>query len=598
MKAYACVLMFCAILVLPIAAQAEYYVAPDGDDGNSGTLASPWRTIQKAVDRALAGTTIYVRAGTYDGQVNVTRSGYSGQYISIENYPGERPVIDGDHTNEYGFNVTGSFIRIKGFEIANLKANPAKSNPRGHVAGIGAYSSNVIIEENVIHDITGGSGRTPYGVIALSRSGGFLIQNNTIHHIGGYAESFGIWAWTAGAIIRQNFVYFCDKTGIRLTTQSYTEPIILRSADNLVEGNITIHNHFGIDLNMAYGQAGKLVARNNFNGWNWGVGIMVKHTQNAIVEHNTFYKNDGFGIDLHGIGSQQGMLERKNVDPIIKNNIMSDNYCGLFIEADPNYQQTFGETVDNNFYYIPASSILGVFKPKGTPYYTIEAFAAASDTIAGLDHTHTPYEQHGLQGAITPFNAADAFDFTLQTGSPAKTMADDGLDAGAVVSKISEVGVDKSLSLSTIPDLHMLPLTLASFSSGTNSGRASYAIDNIYYTWWEIDTVADATREIVLDLPGTDVYQLSEILLSKPDSGENYYYKRFAVYVDDGSGEWLEVAAPAEHPFTGFPGLNNGEIWQLPTQPRARQVKVKIIDGYGSIIRIPDIRLYGQKEEQ
>ena len=34
----------------------DYYVALDGDDSNSGTLASPFRTIQKAVDLSRAGT--------------------------------------------------------------------------------------------------------------------------------------------------------------------------------------------------------------------------------------------------------------------------------------------------------------------------------------------------------------------------------------------------------------------------------------------------------------------------------------------------------------------------------------------------------------
>ena len=33
-----------------------YYVAPDGDDGNSGTtLADPWQTIQKAANTLNAG---------------------------------------------------------------------------------------------------------------------------------------------------------------------------------------------------------------------------------------------------------------------------------------------------------------------------------------------------------------------------------------------------------------------------------------------------------------------------------------------------------------------------------------------------------------
>lgn len=38
-----------------------YYVSTTGSDSNSGTLASPFRTIAKAVSVVKAGETIYVR---------------------------------------------------------------------------------------------------------------------------------------------------------------------------------------------------------------------------------------------------------------------------------------------------------------------------------------------------------------------------------------------------------------------------------------------------------------------------------------------------------------------------------------------------------
>jgi hypothetical protein len=53
----------------PDAASAEgpeLWIATDGDDSNPGTVAMPLLTLAAAVEQALPGTTIWVRAGTYE----------------------------------------------------------------------------------------------------------------------------------------------------------------------------------------------------------------------------------------------------------------------------------------------------------------------------------------------------------------------------------------------------------------------------------------------------------------------------------------------------------------------------------------------------
>lgn len=44
--------------------ESSYYVAPDGNDGNNGSEASPWLTIQKAANTLTPGDTVYVRTGS------------------------------------------------------------------------------------------------------------------------------------------------------------------------------------------------------------------------------------------------------------------------------------------------------------------------------------------------------------------------------------------------------------------------------------------------------------------------------------------------------------------------------------------------------
>jgi hypothetical protein len=44
---------------------ATYYVSTTGNDGNPGTMAQPWRTIQHGIDVAVAGDTVFIRGGIY-----------------------------------------------------------------------------------------------------------------------------------------------------------------------------------------------------------------------------------------------------------------------------------------------------------------------------------------------------------------------------------------------------------------------------------------------------------------------------------------------------------------------------------------------------
>ncbi|MFY1674506.1 right-handed parallel beta-helix repeat-containing protein [Plantactinospora sp. WMMB334] len=75
------------------------YVATDGDDSDAGTLNAPLKTIQRAVDLAQPGDTIFIRGGTYAPSTNIQilRDGTSSQPITMRNHNGERVVIDGEN---------------------------------------------------------------------------------------------------------------------------------------------------------------------------------------------------------------------------------------------------------------------------------------------------------------------------------------------------------------------------------------------------------------------------------------------------------------------------------------------------------------------
>lgn len=75
----------------------DYYISTGGHDGNDGTsLASPFATLQKAINQAVAGDTIHVRGGTYREEVMAsTGGGAPGAYLTITAHENEVPVFMG-----------------------------------------------------------------------------------------------------------------------------------------------------------------------------------------------------------------------------------------------------------------------------------------------------------------------------------------------------------------------------------------------------------------------------------------------------------------------------------------------------------------------
>src|SRR3954468_23274949 len=74
---------------------STYYVSTTGGDANPGTLAAPFKTIQRAANAASAGDTVIVRAGTYRETVRVPRSGTAAAPITFQPYAGEQVTISG-----------------------------------------------------------------------------------------------------------------------------------------------------------------------------------------------------------------------------------------------------------------------------------------------------------------------------------------------------------------------------------------------------------------------------------------------------------------------------------------------------------------------
>lgn len=145
---------------LPSRSGVTYYVSTAGNDNNAGTLAAPWRTIQKAANTVHAGDTVLVRAGTYNEVVTMKTSGNATQgYITFANYPAEAPIVDGTglavgasgQTGLFSLEGTFSYIVIKGFEIRNYSSSARGKVPVG--VDFEGAGSNIEILNNHVHNI-------------------------------------------------------------------------------------------------------------------------------------------------------------------------------------------------------------------------------------------------------------------------------------------------------------------------------------------------------------------------------------------------------------------------------------------------------------
>jgi len=118
------------ITVEPVSSNT-YYMATDGDDGNSGSLAAPWATLDYAWSQLSAGDLLYVRGGTYNVTTTIyleDKSGTSSDPILIYNYPNEEPVFDYGSTTYanqiYGLRFDNvDYIYVKGLRVTDIHPN-------------------------------------------------------------------------------------------------------------------------------------------------------------------------------------------------------------------------------------------------------------------------------------------------------------------------------------------------------------------------------------------------------------------------------------------------------------------------------------------
>jgi hypothetical protein len=377
---------------------ADYYVAMKGcADSGKGTESEPWCTIQKAARTARAGDTVYVKEGTYKGEIKFEHSGKEDNWITFRNYNDDKVTIrDG---NFFGFSV--SYIRMQGFHITHppyrvpairfygngghieiLDNEVSYVNTSWHGAvEVGGSVHDFRIDGNHVHNCSTG---TAEAIKVFQHARDFKITNNLVEgntNIGIVVNGWSHWGKPKNGVISGNIVRFNSKKA------PWSAGIYLDCTNDMI-----------VENNIAYG---------NIRGLQLGCEQPKDIAENNIVRYNIAYENTGAGMQ---VGGYQGGMTRNNE---IYGNLFYDN--GL---EEIGFETTPGE--ENYFYN-------NIFSDPGTTL--IDDPGESNHFDHNLFHDRRGPGQSSIVGD-PGFRDAAKKDFSLKKGSPACGKGRDGADIG------------------------------------------------------------------------------------------------------------------------------------------------------------------------
>ena len=287
----------------------DYYVATTGSDSNAGTMASPFATLQKGVNTAVAGDTVYIRGGTYSittpattgAGINFTKSGTATGPINYFAYQSEIPVFD--FTNmvisttgyTHGFVINASYLHFKGLEIRYVPMNTFSNN--GVAVTGGGYDTFELL--NMHHNSGNGI------FIGSKTAGGHLILNCDAHDNydatssqgqGQNADGFGVHYQTTGAstTIRGCRSWWNSDDGYDLINQEV--PVTVESSwafgnGYAMYGTFNPADGNGNGFKMGSSATGiRHLVQNNVAWKNKANGFYANHSSGG----NTWYDNTSF----------------------------------------------------------------------------------------------------------------------------------------------------------------------------------------------------------------------------------------------------------------------------------------------------------------
>ncbi|KQL50534.1 hypothetical protein AN964_23030 [Heyndrickxia shackletonii] len=455
----AAMIMVVFILNNTIAEQDKpIYVALNGNDHNDGSKSKPFRTLEKAAEEATAGTTVFIREGTYNEKLAVKHSGTKSKPIIFKAYKKEKVVLSGEHLKGVEGDTSlvtinnKNYVTISGLTIQDLSTKLTDETVMGiYVTG---SSSHIVLENNHVKRIEtyakdgNGHGIAVYGSGPMKD---INIVNNTVEDLKlGSSESLVLNGNIDGFKVENNIVRRSDNIGIDLI--GYEGVSNNKSVDYVRNGAVKNNKVYEISSygNPAYGEdysadgiyvdGGKKITIEKNTVYQCDIGIEAtsehagKYAEKININNNTIYNNFYTGISIGGYDKDRGgtlnstisqniiyrndtkgldggqiLLQHDTKNNVIERNILTAGPSRIFIA---NYFKSNKNTKLQKNIFHKENKKTGIWVWKDEEYTSFAKFKNASKSDRKSSYLDPKYEN------------ANHDEFKLKKNSPAKKIVE------------------------------------------------------------------------------------------------------------------------------------------------------------------------------
>ncbi len=484
--------------------QNNYYVAKNGNNSNTGSLNSPWKTIQYGVNQLSAGDILHIKAGTYEEKLDIDVSGSSSAYITIRNYQNDNVILDAINSgNDSSIIWTdNAYLRIQGLHITNNIGNFREGitlqGAAHHIEILNNKISNIKFSADPNATITNNTNAVPLNVYADSATDSIhtiLIKGNEVfNNQTGYSENIAAGGNFSTFIIEDNIVH--DNTNIGIDIGGNYKTVSIPHLDQGRYG--VIRNNLVYNCNAPYSTAAgiyidggrDIIVENNIchhNGYGGEIGCEENgSTSNVTFRNNIFYNNFYTGMHIGGYDpGTTGVVLNSNV----YNNTFYQNDVGNNFSGEIALTKLENCRIENNIFYISNQNLFINTSRTQTnlilDYNLVYANAGSNATEADVNgstssladyYNSTGYGVHS-KFENPMFAHANSNNYHINTNSPAidagnpnYTIATGNMNISGIT--ITNVDIDNEPRVKNIVDC-------GADESSVTLGNEAYTIQNI-----------------------------------------------------------------------------------------------------------------------
>ncbi len=307
-------------------APAAKTVSPTATPSNNVSIASDSiicsnsEDIQNALKNVNAGQTIYVKNGTYSDMIlKIRNAGTASSYISLKNYPGEKPVFKNTKFKIYD---TCHYMNIEGLTIKDMNA----SGSYDFCMRLSGGCSNINLNNIEFSNITC-SDPTSGGMSVLSVSGDSEAPISNIN-------------------ISNCYIHDC--------TTGRSEAITIKgNTTDCVVSNCTINNTGNIGIDIA----------GNYSSSDYPSGA-TNQARNILVTKNRILNCTSPNASSAGIYSDGAR------DITFSYNMIQSCHCGISLGAEESGADVYNSYVYNNLIVNCGRGIaIGGYKSTSAKHY-------------------------------------------------------------------------------------------------------------------------------------------------------------------------------------------------------------------------------------